>query len=501
MRRYPGCALRNALRARVPAYRPECRFKTLPKRRLPRDLPGADALRLAALIMDIYRVVRSPDPGYRKGGCDRPVVTISELSGGHYILDRIVPESRGTAIRSLQPRDGRRSFVIPVNSFGFTFLLGVYAALPALSIDISTPTFSLLPKALATSSFVIGLTLSLFMVGFALGQMAGGISSDRAGRKPVLLIGLLCYVVASIACAFTPSGPALVMARFIQGIGAGSCSVLAFAIVQDLFEGDAARIKRAYVSVVFGAAPILAPTLGSLLSGFAGWRSVYDMLGLLGVLLLLATWFGLAESGRIGATTSGSIAQRLGGQLWEDAQFVRLALANALSYGVIFAYISGSPIVIMNQMGWSSSVFAGVFACTAAALTSGAWTNGWLTRRGIASTTLLRWSVACAVSATVILASLCAAGVTAASALLPLLMITLFTRGIIAPNVQHLAMERHPQRAGTASAGIGTSQLLGGALASAAVAALLPHFGINAVATPMALLATMAAILFYRRGS
>ncbi len=80
------------------------------------------------------------------------------------------------------------------------------AALPGLSIDINAPTLVLLQKALATSTVVAGLTLSLFMVGFALGQLAGGHSSDRGGRRPVLLAGLACYTVASIACGFSPSG-------------------------------------------------------------------------------------------------------------------------------------------------------------------------------------------------------------------------------------------------------------------------------------------------------
>jgi MFS transporter, DHA1 family, multidrug resistance protein len=389
-----------------------------------------------------------------------------------------------------------RPFNISPNSFAFTFLLGVFAALPALSIDISAPTLPLLQKTLATPSFVAGLTLSLFMGGFAFGQLAGGVSSDRGGRKPVLLAGLACYTIASVACALSLSGPGLVCARFVQGLGAGACSVLSFAIVQDLFEGDAARTKRSYVTVVFGVVPILAPALGSLLSDLAGWRAIYYVLALSGGLLLAVTWSGVGESKRSGPTASEPTNNIGVMRLRDDFHFVGLTLANALSYGVIFAYIAGSPVIIIGQMGRASSVFAGVFACTAAALTAGAWTSGRLSRRGIGAVILLGFSLCAAAASTFALAAVCVAGVTSASVLIPLLMVTLFMRGIIAPNFQHLAMERHPQRAGVASAVIGLSQLLSGALVSAAVAVLLPHFGTSAVAIPMALLAAAALALF-----
>ena len=145
---------------------------------------------------------------------------------------------------------------IAPESIAYTILLGVLAALPALSIDISAPTLVLLQKDLATSSVVAGLTLSLFMGGFALGQLAGGRLSDRGGRRPVLLAGLVCYTIASVGCALSPTGGTLVISRFVQGLGAGACSVLSFAMVQDLFEGDAARTKRSYVTVIFGVVPM-----------------------------------------------------------------------------------------------------------------------------------------------------------------------------------------------------------------------------------------------------
>jgi DHA1 family bicyclomycin/chloramphenicol resistance-like MFS transporter len=411
---------------------------------------------------------------------------------------------RSSEIGVSQARPAYRLLRIAPESFGFTVLLGVLAALPALSIDISAPTLALLPKALGTSSVVASLTLSLFMCGFAVGQLAGGRSSDLGGRRPVLLAGLGCYTVASIACASSPSGLVLVMSRLVQGLGAGACSVLSFAIVQDLFEGEAARSKRSYVTVIFGVLPMLAPALGSLLSDLAGWRAIYIILALTGGSLLAVAWLGVPESRRPTPPTAdaplpaGAALPPGAERLLSDGPFVGMTLANAFSYGAIFAYIAGSPVIIIGQMKLSSAVFAAVFACTAAALTAGAWTSGQAGRRGFGADALLGRSLGIAAAAAVALATTCLAGFTSGAILLPLLLVILFTRGIIAPNLQHLAIERRRQQAGTASAAVGVSQLVSGALTSVAVAFLLPDFGTTAVAVPMALLATAALVLWRR---
>ncbi len=382
-------------------------------------------------------------------------------------------------------------------SFAFTVLLGLLAALPALSIDMSAPTLVFLPQAFGTSAMVAGLTLSLFMGGFALRQLGGGLLSDRFGRRPVLLVALVCYSAAGAACALAPTAYALVFSRLVQGVGAGSCSVQAFAIVQDLFEGDAARAKRSYVTVIFGIVPMFAPAVGSLLSGLAGWRSVHSVLALAGGLLLIVTWQALAESSPGKLKVSAPPIAAAAKHIWRDSSFVGLATANALSYGCVFAYIAGSPVVIMSQLGLSSAVFAGLFACTAAALTAGAWTSGRLARNGFGAVALLGPSLTAGAAVAVALGAASLAHVTSGMVLVPLLLIMAFARGITAPNLQHLAIERRRGQAGAASAVIGISQILAGALASAGVAVLLSRLGPAAVAIPMALLAS-AALLVWR---
>lgn len=374
------------------------------------------------------------------------------------------------------------------NSLLFTVILGVFAALPPLSIDLSAPTLPLLPAMLGTTETVAGLTLSLFMVGFALGQLGAGVWSDERGRRPILMYGLICFVCSGIACTFAPSGLVLALSRLIQGCGAGACAVIAFAMVQDLFEGDAARTKRSYVATIFAATPILAPAAGTLLVSLFGWRSVHAVLAGLGLLLLMTTWFGVVESRSVrsaASRTNGDTARRL----YQDIPFLRVAVANALSYEVIFVYIAASPLVIIENLKYPPAVFASVFACTALALACGAWTNGRLSRRGIGPDALINPAFIGTNIATVALALVSLTQTGPSYIILPLLMAVLFARGILAPNLQHLAIERGQDRAGRASAWVGVSQLLSGAGASAIVAAMLPAFGLHAVVVAMAVLA------------
>ena len=384
------------------------------------------------------------------------------------------------------------------NSYLFTAVLGLLAGLPALSIDLSAPTLPLLPVALGTSETIAGLTLSLFMVGFALGQFGAGRLSDDRGRRPILLCALVCFDCSGIGCSLAPTGPILVLLRFIQGFGAGACSVISFAMVQDLFAGDVTRAKRSYVATIFTAVPILAPAAGSALIDVFGWRSVHAVLALVGLLLSVVTWFFVGES-RAVSEIGGECPHRK--YSTRDFTFLRITLANALSYGVIFVYIAGSPVVIIGKMGYSSTTFAIVFACTAAALALGAWTNARLSRQGVRPAALINPAFTTSVAATAALAFASLSEASSPGVILPLLMTVLFTRGILAPNLLHLAIESRHERAGSASAVLGISQLLVGAVASAGVAAMLPAFGANAVACTMVFLAIAALVTWCWRSN
>jgi DHA1 family bicyclomycin/chloramphenicol resistance-like MFS transporter len=162
-------------------------------------------------------------------------------------------------------------------SVGFTVLLGALAALPPLSIDMGLPAFPPLEQDLGASPAGAGLTLSVFMAGFSVSQLLLGPLSDRYGRRPVLLAGLLFYAAAGFLCAIAPSIETLIGLRLVEGACAASGTVMAFAITRDLFDGAAARQRLSYVSMVLAVAPVIARSTLSSASPASRccWRSAW----------------------------------------------------------------------------------------------------------------------------------------------------------------------------------------------------------------------------------
>ena len=379
---------------------------------------------------------------------------------------------------------------------GLTILLGLLAAIPPLSIDVSIPAVLAIQRDLGASVRMVGFTITMFMAGFAAGQLVAGPLSDRFGRRPVLMLGLSTYVLAGLGCVVARSGEQLVAWRLVQGAAAGSCAVMAFAIIRDLFEGDAARSKRSYVTVIFGLAPMVAPALGVAVLEAVGWRSIFVLLAGGGLVLLTIVAATLPESRPAQSTALSRPVAALYAAVLSDGRFVCLAMINALSYGAVFAYIAGSSEVLIGSLGLSAPAYAAFFACTAASLTAGAWVSGRSAGLGIGPSALLWSGFAAAAGSATVLSLLIGNGILALPVLAPLLLLSLFCRGLVAPTVQHLALDPLRQSAGTAAAAVGVIQILSGAASSAVVAVLLPRFGPLAMTGAMAALGT-AALVFW----
>jgi DHA1 family bicyclomycin/chloramphenicol resistance-like MFS transporter len=163
---------------------------------------------------------------------------------------------------------------IQSTSFSFTLLLGFLAAVPYSGIDINLPALSATGATLNASASDVGLTMSAFVLSLAVMPLIYGPASDRFGRKPIVALGILLFVTGSVACALAPSLPALLVCRVIQGVGAAATGTI-FAIIRDLFDGDAVRIKIANVMVAVNVATMIAPTAGAALLTLGSWRSVY----------------------------------------------------------------------------------------------------------------------------------------------------------------------------------------------------------------------------------
>jgi DHA1 family bicyclomycin/chloramphenicol resistance-like MFS transporter len=381
-------------------------------------------------------------------------------------------------------------------SLAFTILLGALAALPPLSIDMGLPAFPALQRELATSAAGAGLTLSVFMAGFSVAQLLLGPLSDRYGRRPVLLAGLSFYAAAGGLCAASPSIAALIGFRLIQGACAASGTVMAFAIARDLFEGAAARQRFSYVSMVLSVAPVIAPTLGGWTLLLGGWRAIYAVLGLAGLALLLAVFAGLKETRRppprMAPGVLGGFARMLG-----HRHAIGYALTNAMGFGALFAYISGSPLVLMGVLGVSAQAFGLLFAMISGGIMVGAWVNSLLAGDAAASRAALPLALGVGLLSSVALLIVTSTGLGSLRTLLPLLLLHSFSRGVASPNATQGALEPMGEIAGLASAMVGFLQMATAAVSSALVALLFPALGPTAMTLVMSGFAA-AALLAWR---
>ena len=182
------------------------------------------------------------------------------------------------------------------NTFALTALLGLMTALGPLSTDMYLPSLPAIGAAFGASTSKAQLSLSLFLAGFAVGQIIYGPLSDRRGRKPVLLGGLFIFLIASFASAFSTSIEFLIIARFFQALGASGPIVLARAIVRDLYEGSQAGRELSRMGTIMGIVPAAAPILGGFLEAGFGWRSNFIVMVLVGAALGLTIIFRLPET-------------------------------------------------------------------------------------------------------------------------------------------------------------------------------------------------------------
>lgn len=352
-------------------------------------------------------------------------------------------------------------------------VLGSMIAIGPLTIDMYLPALPAITADLHTSSASVQLTLTGTLAGLAVGQVLVGPVSDAVGRRKPLLAGLAVHVLASVLCVIAPNVGVLGALRVLQGLGAAAASVVATAVVRDLFTGLAAAKMFSRLMLVMGVAPILAPTLGSLVLRWTQWRGVFVLLAVLGVALIALAAFGLRETlppqrrrnGGFGGTV------RTYGSLLRDRTFVGLVLVTGLAMAAIIAYVSGSSFVFQEQYGLSVAQFGVLFGAGAAGLIAATQLNVRLLRRHspqrILAGALIGGSVA-----GLLLVGFAATGLGGLPVVLALLWAVLAAAGLALPNSPALALSRHGEAAGTAAALLGAVQFGTAALAAPLVGVL-----------------------------
>lgn len=321
------------------------------------------------------------------------------------------------------------------------------------------PGFPAIEKDLGARPGGVEFTLASFFIGLALGQVVYGPLSDRFGRRKPLLAGFALYFFASLGCALAGSVPALVAWRFLQAFGGCAGMVIVRAVVRDRCATREAARAFSMLMLVMGLAPILAPTLGGWVVVLLGWRAVFDFLAGFSLLCLVAVWFGLQETHDTRDAAPLRLARVLGDfrSLLANRAFLAYTLSGGLAMSGMFAYIAGSPFVLIDLYGVPAQHYGWIFGANALGLIVASQLNA-RSLRHHPPTLLLRralWAPALAG------ASLAVLGLMGGLSL-PLLSAGFFvyvaSLGYINPNSSAAALATHGQKAGTASALMGALQ-------------------------------------------
>jgi MFS transporter, DHA1 family, multidrug resistance protein len=250
------------------------------------------------------------------------------------------------------------------NTFAFTAVLALLTAVGPLSVDMYLPSLPDIGRELASPPAHVQLTISFYLVGFALGQIVYGPISDRYGRKPVLLVALAFFSIAGVACAFAPSIEVLIVARFFQAVGGSGAVVLARAIVRDLYCDTRAGREFSLMAAIMGIAPTIAPLIGSALQFAFGWRAIFIGLLALGSAAAVVVWCILPETlkSRAPESVSPLSMMRVYRTFMRNSAFLAHLGIVTCSFMGLFAWISGASFVLQDLYGLSAPQFAVAFA-------------------------------------------------------------------------------------------------------------------------------------------
>lgn len=377
-------------------------------------------------------------------------------------------------------------------NFRTVLILSALVAFAPMSIDMYLPALPTLERFFAADTASVQHTLASFFLGLTVGQILYGPIADKYGRKPPLYFGLSLYVVASAACALAPTIGSLISLRFLQALSGCAGMVVARAVVRDLYDRQQSARVYSVLLMVMGIAPIVAPLAGGYLLTWFGWRSIFWVLALFGVACLIAVKTGLPETiPRDQPRIALSKAMGNYAALLADRRYLGYALSGGFGQAGMFAYISGSPFVIIDLYGVPAHYYGWLFGMNATGIVAFTQLNRRMLLRYDADRVLDFGNLAGIVMCVLLLLMAWTNAAGLVGILAPLFFVVSL-RGLTFPNASAGAMAPFPEKAGSASALLGSVQFAIAAVASAAVGIF--H---NGTAVPMAAVVGTCGLLAF----
>ena len=367
--------------------------------------------------------------------------------------------------------------------------LGILFALTPFTIDLYLPAFPQIAADIGTTVSSMSLTVSIYFIGYAFGQILYGPFLDRYGRKPPLYIGLSIYILATIGCMNSHSLNQLIAFRLLSALGGSAASVGAMTMVRDFFPAKDVSKVIAMLMLVLSTSPLLAPSIGSIVVTSYGWHLLFQILmGLATLCLVLVILLPVGYKPDHEVKIRIKPILRTFASIFNQPQFRTYALSTSFSFAGLFVYIAASPQVFMEGFGVTSKQFGGVFAF----LTGGMILGGQLNRfflKYMSSEKLYRTAltVQSLIGVIFLIATFMGVGIAGTMAIV---FFFLLSAGLTSPNGSALAIAPFTRNIGSASALFGFLELGLGAFASASTGLLHVKGSV-----PMAVIMSMCAIL------
>jgi DHA1 family bicyclomycin/chloramphenicol resistance-like MFS transporter len=348
-------------------------------------------------------------------------------------------------------------------------ILVAVTGLGPLALNIFMPSMPGIAQHFAVGYEQVQLSLTLYLIGFAVSQLVYGPLSDRFGRRPVLLSGLVLFVASSLICALAVDIGWLLAGRLGQGIGGCAGMVLARAVVRDVHGRDRSASMIAYITMAMVVAPMLAPAIGGYLDQLVGWRAGFWFTAATGAVVLAFAVAFLHETLARKVPLPG--LRRLFGlyaALGREPAFRGYAAQTALTSAGFFGFLGGAPHVVIEIMGRSQADYGLFFMLSALGYMSGNFIAGRLSTR-LGLDRMIGLGIALSAAGALLMVGLPLAGQVTAWALFGPMLVFGFGNGLSLPNGLAGAVSVRPDLAGTASGVAGCLQMGTGAAASVLV--------------------------------